>query len=109
MHVPFGPGTYIGSRDNSYKPPSKLQVFLHLMDLTQVKNSQKIVKIWKDYFGWNIQTWNQLLFYLQNFVKKLKWKNEKKVAMNWFWMVKFQLPKEEKKFYKLSNFYIQFQ
>jgi hypothetical protein len=41
MHVPFGPRTYI------YKPPSNLQVFLHLMELTQVKTSQKIAKIWK--------------------------------------------------------------
>jgi hypothetical protein len=49
MHVPFGPGTFIlsGSRDNSYKTPSDLQVFLHLMELTQVKTSQKIAKIWK--------------------------------------------------------------
>jgi hypothetical protein len=46
---------------------------------------------------------------LAKFCQKIEMKKLEKSGNEVFWVVKFQLPKEEKKFYKSSNFYIQFQ
>jgi len=88
MHVPFGPGTYIlsGSRDNSYKPPSNLQVFLHLMELTQVKTSQNNCENLEDglyrLFWMKYKLEISFYFTCKILFKNLKWKKWKK---KWQW------------------------